>query len=64
MKRSEMLEIINDIIFYNNAGFGSDKLANEILSELELKGMKPPVKKRCPVLLTDAYVWEPEENNG
>ena len=63
MKRSEMLEILNDAIIESGI---SEKLYNHVdsldfvLKKLEEAGMKPPVKKRCPVLLTDTHVWEPE----
>jgi hypothetical protein len=36
--------------------------ARAILNAIEELGMLPPVKKRCPVLLTDNFSWEPEGN--
>lgn len=63
MKRSEMLSVLNDAVI--EAGI-SEKIYNSgealdfVLKKLEEAGMKPPLKKRCPVLLTDTHVWEKE----
>ena len=35
-------------------------IAIELLSRLEDIGMKPPVKEKCPILLTDKYSWRKE----
>ena len=35
--------------------------AKTILDVLEDQGMKPPIKKKCPVLLTETHTWEPED---
>lgn len=61
MKRSEMLELIKKSVNRQaTCAYGADYLAEEILAQLEDAGMKPPLTKRCPVLLTDKHVWEKE----
>ena len=37
-----------------------DEFMDSVLQLVEELGMKPPLTKRCPVLLTDKHVWEPE----
>lgn len=36
--------------------------AKEIVELLEKYGMKPPLTKKCPVLLTTEHHWEPEND--
>lgn len=67
MKRSEM---VNEMArtwlgLFPNEAYGDTELLNEViykmsklLAAIEYRGMKPPVKKRCPVLLTDEFTWE------
>jgi intein/homing endonuclease len=67
MKRSEMLKKLENFLVKQELegiqiGSREDELANEILWILEEWGMKPPVKKRCSILLTDKYVWESEND--
>lgn len=33
---------------------------SQLLVLLEYRGLKPPVKKQCPVLLRDEFMWEKE----
>ena len=63
MKKSEMITLIaNEIRAMALQGDGKSFLvmAEEILTAMESKGMKPPIKKRCPVLLRDEFFWEEE----
>lgn len=60
MKRSEMLYIIVKIMHDADYHAPRGKIANDILTNLEEAGMKPPVSKNCPVLLTTTHTWEPE----
>lgn len=71
MKRSDMVEELSvwvDMIRYDdsinnsvNASLNpSREYAEMLLNKLEKLGMKPPIRKRCPVLLTDEFVWEKE----
>jgi hypothetical protein len=63
MKRSQMLEHITDLIAFNR-NVTADKVAEAILNLVEEKGMKPPVFKRCPVLLTHDHFWEKEDEQN
>jgi hypothetical protein len=38
--------------------------AKTLLTKLELGGMKPPLTKRCPVLLTNIHYYEEESNES
>lgn len=64
MKRSEMEYLLAGLLstMYETDQHPEKQLPNakNILSVLEEQGMKPPLKKRCPVLLTDTHVWEKE----
>lgn len=62
MKRSEMIKEITKFLFDYTQLNGNDAkvLSVKILDMMEFKGMKPPIKKRCAVLLTDTHVWEDE----
>ena len=66
MKRSEMQRILSGLLstMYetNMHPEGQMRRADKILSVLEDLGMKPPVQKRCPVLLTQINTWEPEDD--
>lgn len=64
MKRSEAIKLIMDVFEFQGTGIPmryKDALA--ILNTLERCGMKPPLTKRCPVLLTTVHTWEKEEEN-
>lgn len=65
MKRSQMLKILREsFIFHTNNPFGAesdDEMYSNILFDLEKAGMKPPKSVLDPVLLTNKFVWEPEE---
>lgn len=37
-----------------------NKMAQNIVNMLVEAGMKPPVKKQCPVVLDDKFEWEKE----
>lgn len=69
MKRSEMISLIEDILLQDHDGYCEHAshisywgIATDILDALQEHGMKPPVKKRCPVLLTEKHTWEPEND--
>ena len=36
--------------------------AKMVLDFMEGEGLKPPLTKRCPVLLTSIHTWESEQN--
>jgi hypothetical protein len=64
MKRSSVVEELAKFLKkigmvenYPNAHLDD---ADEIITFLENKGMKPPLKKKCPVLFTDIFTWEKE----
>ena len=63
MKRSEVVDLLHrelKRIQKEEVLFGRD-IACELISFLEhRKLMKPPVEKRCPVLLRIEHVWEKE----
>ncbi len=63
MKRSEMVQAIANEIrcMVEMGGMGYLGIAEEIVTLIENKGMKPPIKKRCTILLTDKHVWQDEE---
>jgi len=60
MKRSEMVEKLRNRMNNVLSEFYSLEEADMLLEFLERQGMKPPVEKRCPVLLTNTHVWENE----
>lgn len=62
MKRSQVLDLIIDYMGVVNICYDGDKhkAANDLLDQLEDWGMKPPIKKYCPILLVDTFVWEKE----
>lgn len=73
MKRSEVVAEIAELISMvryedaiNRLGGASvidaKEYAEIILSKLERLGLKPPLTKRCPVLLTNIHHWQEEEN--
>lgn len=62
MKRSQALETIEWLLLKGDGNISKQELAVIILYNLEKIGMKPPIKKRCPVLLTETHVWEPEND--
>jgi hypothetical protein len=61
MKRSEMRQKLAEL-FKNvkHRNSSDEELAEFVLIAVEGFGMKPPVEKRCPVLLTNTHAWEPE----
>lgn len=63
MKRSEVLEFMAETIQYYVAHEQKtwDEVAEVVLFGLEERGMKPPVEKYCPVLLTTKHTWKSEE---
>lgn len=73
MKRSEMVKLMTDtwlgIMPWDAPGSMTDpetyKHVSEgmssLLSNMEYRGMKPPVEDTCPVLFTTKYVWEKED---
>jgi hypothetical protein len=62
MKRSEMIDKITKVLDKWAILYGDRLMAETILDLLEKEGMKPPITKKCPVLLTDDHVWEEECN--
>ncbi len=70
MKRNKMQRILAGFLstIYETDKHPEKQLerAGEILTMLEGQGMKPPVSKRCPVLLTEIHTWESEseQNTG
>lgn len=62
MKRSRMIEEIKDllVISFDCSRTYGESVAEDILVALEKAGMKPPVQKRCAVLLRETHTWEPE----
>jgi hypothetical protein len=86
MKRSEMIRLIAEQLFYRDlanehqfwyteedrpllaeqSDFAKEAFyadAKSLLSKLEQAGLKPPLTKRCPVLLTTIHTWDKEEQN-
>lgn len=62
MKRSEAVQLILETFEFQGLGPQMrEKDAYMILDALVRAGMKPPLTKRCPVLLTDKHVWEKED---
>jgi hypothetical protein len=75
MKRSEVIaeiaELISVVRYEDiiNKSCGASivdakEYAEIILSKLERLGLKPPLTKRCPVLLTNIHTWQKEEDNA
>jgi hypothetical protein len=67
MKRSEMLQILNDAVIEAGISqkiYNSKESLEHVLQKLEEAGMKPPVTKNCPVLLTTQHTWEPENEQN
>lgn len=69
MKREEMVQKMTEfwLGMLPNGTFYDDLVQMEVTEKmsmllhfLEQEGMRPPVKKRCPVLLTENHVWELE----
>jgi hypothetical protein len=63
MKKSLMVAKISQILTLNSISKKPKdfvEMAKEILALIEENGMKPPLSKSCPVLLTNKHVWEPE----
>ena len=66
MKRSEMVQKVFDLIRTTKLISVEDdlKCAEKVVALMEHSGMKPPLKTRCPVLLTDKHSWEPENEQN
>ena len=66
MTRKEMQRILAGFLstMYETDKHPQDQLekAGQILTMLEKAGLKPPLTKRCPVLLTNIHHWKEEEN--
>lgn len=62
MKRSETLKILKDALVdtCEVSCLIHPESLDFVLTQLEQAGMKPPVEKRCPVLLRTEHVWEKE----
>ena len=60
MKRSDALLAIEQCLVEPHFPEEPSKEAEYILNKLEKMGMKPPLWKSCPVLLTREYYWEDE----
>jgi hypothetical protein len=63
MKRSEMLQILNDAVIESGISrklYNSKEALEFVLTKLEEAGMKPPVERKCPVLLRTEHTWENE----
>lgn len=56
MKRSEMIEILTDLVLNKDTGFKlNEKEADLILTEIQSNGILPPVNRHM------GYYWEDEE---
>jgi hypothetical protein len=70
MKKSEMVDNIACILVSQSPYpqaidiYKIERLSKMILEEIEKSGMKPPLTKRCPVLLTPIHTWENEQNEA
>ena len=66
MKRSEMQRLLAGLLstMYETDRHPEEQLSNaeNVLSTLERYGMKAPLVKKCPVLLTNTYTWENEND--
>ena len=59
MKRSEVIKVIRaELVRLEGANL--TVIADEILNRIEECGLKPPIKKRCSILLRDEFFWEKE----
>jgi len=67
VKRSEVAEKLAELLEFQRQDLnnGSDfQDAEAVLDFLEeIGGMKPPIRKVCPVLFTEEFVWEKEDKN-
>jgi len=66
MKRSEMVQKMAELFeqYSNDKQYiiHSYQSASEMFLNIAVElGMKPPIKKKCPVLLTETHTWEPED---
>ena len=64
MKRSEAISKIEEIYETYCGILPANGFAEEVLDALEENGMKPPLEKRCPVLLRNEHVWENENEQN
>ncbi len=61
MKRSEALQLMCD--FYDKHCYDyrtHHEFFDKLLTVLQEAGLKPPLTKKCPVLLRTEHVWENE----
>jgi len=67
MKRSEIQYMLAGLLstIYETNKHPEEQLetADLILNLLENAGLKPPITKRCPVLLTQIHTWENENED-
>jgi len=65
MKRSDAVNVIYKYLEQNTDihDFELSKVASELMTLIEGIGLKPPITKRCPVLLTNIHTWQKEEEN-
>lgn len=67
MRRSEAVKLMtNEYAYLSRGGWceaTDEEKMDKILYMLEQVGLKPPVTKFCPVLLTTEHVWQKEEQN-
>ena len=64
MKRSELYKVILDNLpgTYDYT-YEQEEGANQLLEAIEEAFRKnPPNTKKCPVLLREEFVWEPEQS--
>jgi hypothetical protein len=68
MKRSEMQYLLADFLstIYETDKHPETQLARAdmILTMLQESGLKPPLTKRCSVLLTNIHTWSEENENA
>lgn len=66
MKKSKMQQYLAGLLstMYETDKHPETQLENaeHILNVLQQLGMKPPLERRCSVLLTSEHVWEKESD--
>jgi hypothetical protein len=64
VKKSQAIELVENYLKENVDLKWLDedysKIAKNIVNMLVESGMKPPIKKQCPVIFVDKYEWEKE----
>ena len=64
MKKSEMIRLLGKSIIKHMNSYDNpsdEAVYARVLEDLVEFGMKPPVKKHNPVLLTHTYGWDKED---